>query len=86
MKPIVLYHDDEPQGRAFDRDSAEQALNVGWRKTPVRPPKGDIINELSDSKRPRARRATAPKRGKPKRDADSGRLADSAEGYSEPTG
>ena len=27
---MILYHDNEPQGRAFDQDSAKQALDAGW--------------------------------------------------------
>lgn len=30
--PIVLYHEKEPQGRAFDRDSAREALKAGWHE------------------------------------------------------
>lgn len=78
---IVLYHDDEPQGRAFDQDAAEQALRVGWYEKeeaidtdmdPDKPPEEVKINELSVSKRPRAGRVTTTKRGKPKRNASSG--------------
>jgi hypothetical protein len=76
---IVLYHDDEPEGRAFDQDSADQALRVGWYKK-----KKEKLNELSDSKRPRARRSSTVKRAKPKRDTDSGGLTNSPERPGEP--